>query len=171
MPSPVPEERRHRTDYGTKLKSDSVLVFVDTYNGLTGVGASRGSPPVVRAIDIAQPEVAQSGGITETRRIAAMTFDVLHPAGVPQPEGAGGHRGLHSSRGHDTQFPDPGAYAARPDFRRGATGAHDDERRLLRSSDGAGSGDRPERGGHRRQPTSLPPRSSGVSRQRHPGSS
>ncbi len=50
MSSPVPEERRHRTDYGTKVKSDSVVVFVDTDEGLTGVGASTGSPPVVQAI-------------------------------------------------------------------------------------------------------------------------
>ena len=50
MSSPVPEERRHRTDFGTKVKSDAVLVFVDTDDGLTGVGASTGSPPVVEAI-------------------------------------------------------------------------------------------------------------------------
>ena len=47
---PIPEERRHRTDLGTKVKSDSELVLMDTDEGLTGVGASLGSPTVVCAI-------------------------------------------------------------------------------------------------------------------------
>ena len=50
MSNPVPEERRHRTDLGTRVKNNAVLVFVDTDEGLTGLGASIGSPPVVKAI-------------------------------------------------------------------------------------------------------------------------
>ncbi|MDP6451687.1 MAG: mandelate racemase/muconate lactonizing enzyme family protein [SAR202 cluster bacterium] len=50
MSDPVPPERQHRTDLGTKVKSDAVLVLVETDNGLTGVGASLGSPPVLCAI-------------------------------------------------------------------------------------------------------------------------
>lgn len=50
LSDPVPQERQHRTDLGTKIKSDSVLVFVETDEGLTGVGASLGSPPTIASI-------------------------------------------------------------------------------------------------------------------------
>ena len=50
MSDPVPEERRHRTDLGTKVKSDAVLILVETDDGLTGMGASLGSPETVSAI-------------------------------------------------------------------------------------------------------------------------
>ncbi len=47
MSDPVPPERQHRTDLGTKVKSDAVLVQVETDEGLTGIGASLGSPLVL----------------------------------------------------------------------------------------------------------------------------
>ena len=50
MSDPIPSERRHRTDLGTKVKSDAVLILVDTDEGLTGMGASLGSPETVSAI-------------------------------------------------------------------------------------------------------------------------
>ncbi len=50
MSDPVPPERQHRTDLGTKVKNDAVLVMVETDEGLTGVGASLGSPTALRAI-------------------------------------------------------------------------------------------------------------------------
>jgi len=50
LSSPIPEERQHRTDLGTRVKSDSVLIQVETDEGLTGLGASLGSPPTVKAI-------------------------------------------------------------------------------------------------------------------------
>ncbi|MCH8826640.1 MAG: mandelate racemase/muconate lactonizing enzyme family protein [Chloroflexi bacterium] len=50
MSDPIPEERRHRTDLGTKVKSDSVIIQVLTDDGLTGVGASLGSPQAICAI-------------------------------------------------------------------------------------------------------------------------
>lgn len=50
MSDPVPRERQHRTDLGTKVKSDAVLILVDTDDGLTGMGASLGSPETVSAI-------------------------------------------------------------------------------------------------------------------------
>lgn len=50
MSDPVPEERQHRTDLGTKVKSDAVLILVETDAGLTGMGASLGSPETVSAI-------------------------------------------------------------------------------------------------------------------------
>jgi len=50
MSAPVPEEKRHRTDLGTKVKSDATLIRVETDNGLTGVGAALGTPPIVAAI-------------------------------------------------------------------------------------------------------------------------
>ena len=50
MSDPIPAERQHRTDLGTKVKSDAVLILVDTDEGLTGMGASLGSPETVSAI-------------------------------------------------------------------------------------------------------------------------
>ena len=50
MSDPVPRERQHRTDLGTKVKSDAVLILVETDDGLTGMGASLGSPETVSAI-------------------------------------------------------------------------------------------------------------------------
>src|SRR5581483_1064919 len=43
MSAPVPKEKRHRTDLGTKVKSDATLIRVETDGGLTGIGAARGS--------------------------------------------------------------------------------------------------------------------------------
>ena len=50
MSAPVPEEKRHRTDLGTKVKSDATLIRVETDNGPTGIGAALGTPPIVAAI-------------------------------------------------------------------------------------------------------------------------
>jgi D-galactarolactone cycloisomerase len=50
LSDPVPPERRHRTDLGTKVKSDSAIIFVDTDAGLTGMGAALGTPAVIQAI-------------------------------------------------------------------------------------------------------------------------
>jgi len=50
MSAPVPIEKRHRTDLGTKVKSDATLIRIETDNGLVGLGAALGSPPVVKAI-------------------------------------------------------------------------------------------------------------------------
>ena len=50
MSDPVPPARQHRTDSGTKMKSDATLILVETDNGLTGIGAALGTPPVVAAI-------------------------------------------------------------------------------------------------------------------------
>lgn len=50
MSDPIPAERQHRTDLGTKVKSDAVLILVETDEGLTGMGASLGSPETVSAI-------------------------------------------------------------------------------------------------------------------------
>lgn len=50
MSDPVPPHRQHRTDLGTKVKSDATLILVETDNGLTGMGAALGTPPVVAAI-------------------------------------------------------------------------------------------------------------------------
>lgn len=48
--NPVPEEERHRTDLGTKVKTDATLVFVESEDGTTGVGASLGNPPTIASI-------------------------------------------------------------------------------------------------------------------------
>jgi L-alanine-DL-glutamate epimerase-like enolase superfamily enzyme len=50
MSALVPKEKRHRTDLGTKVKSDATLIRVETDNGLTGIGAALGTPPIVAAM-------------------------------------------------------------------------------------------------------------------------
>lgn len=50
MSALVPEEKRHRTDLGTKVKSDATLIRVETDSGLTGIDAALGTPPIVAAI-------------------------------------------------------------------------------------------------------------------------
>ena len=50
MSAPVPNDKRHRTDLGTKVKSDATLIRIDTDAGLVGIGAALGSPPVVASI-------------------------------------------------------------------------------------------------------------------------
>jgi L-alanine-DL-glutamate epimerase-like enolase superfamily enzyme len=50
MSDPVPPENRHRTDLGTKVKSDSAIIVIETDAGLSGMGAALGNPLVVRAI-------------------------------------------------------------------------------------------------------------------------
>ncbi|MCH7642955.1 MAG: mandelate racemase/muconate lactonizing enzyme family protein [Chloroflexi bacterium] len=50
MSDPVPEERQHRNDLGTKVKSDATLIVVETDDGLKGLGASLGNPEVVAAL-------------------------------------------------------------------------------------------------------------------------
>src|ERR1700751_4358862 len=50
MSAPVPKEKRHRTDLGTKVKRDASLIRVETDIGLTGIGAALGTPPIVAAI-------------------------------------------------------------------------------------------------------------------------
>ena len=50
MSDPVPSARQHRTDLGTKVKSDATLIRVETDRGLVGLGAALGTPPVVAAI-------------------------------------------------------------------------------------------------------------------------
>ena len=42
-------EKSHRTDLGT-IKSDATLIRVETDNGLIGIGAALGTPPIVAAI-------------------------------------------------------------------------------------------------------------------------
>ena len=50
MSDPVPLNRQHRNDLGTKVKSDATLIVVETDDGLKGLGASLGNPEVVAAL-------------------------------------------------------------------------------------------------------------------------
>jgi L-alanine-DL-glutamate epimerase-like enolase superfamily enzyme len=50
LSDPVPEEKRHRTDLGTKVKTDATLVFVETDEGHTGVGTALGHPRTIESI-------------------------------------------------------------------------------------------------------------------------
>jgi len=49
MSDPIPVERKFRSDLGTRVKSDNVMVFVETDEGLSGIGASLGNPAEVTA--------------------------------------------------------------------------------------------------------------------------
>ena len=49
LSAPVPKERQWRTDFGTKVKSDTTIVVVETDEGITGYGCAQGSPPVMVA--------------------------------------------------------------------------------------------------------------------------
>ncbi len=46
----MPEDRRHRTDFGIHVKGDATIVRVETDAGLVGVGPAVGPPPVLRSI-------------------------------------------------------------------------------------------------------------------------
>jgi L-alanine-DL-glutamate epimerase-like enolase superfamily enzyme len=92
MSDPVPQERQHRTDLGTKVKSDATLIVVETDNGLKGIGAALGTPPVVAAIVEHElvPEVVGEDPLFSERIYEKMyNGSRAAPAlerGVPQPE-------------------------------------------------------------------------------------
>ena len=73
MSAPVPEEKRHRTDLGTKVKSDATLISVDTSKGLTGIGAALGTPPIGAAI--VEHELAASDQSSHTGRVRHRVLD------------------------------------------------------------------------------------------------
>src|ERR1043165_1858775 len=92
MSDPVPRERQHRTDLGTKVKSDATLIVVETDSGLKGIGAALGAPPVVAAI--VEHELAPEC-VGEDPLYSARIYEKMYngsraqPAlerGVPQPE-------------------------------------------------------------------------------------
>jgi len=92
MSDPVPLPRQHRTDLGTKVKSDATLILVETDAGLTGIGAALGTPPVVAAIveHELSPEVTGEDPLFSERIYEKMyNGSRARPAlerGVPQPE-------------------------------------------------------------------------------------
>src|SRR3954463_11203919 len=92
MSVPVPEASRHRTDLGTKVKSDATLIRVETDKGLTGIGAALGSPPVVAAIvehELAPEAVGEDPLFSERIYEKMYNGSRAQPAlerGVPQPE-------------------------------------------------------------------------------------
>jgi L-alanine-DL-glutamate epimerase-like enolase superfamily enzyme len=99
MSDPVPPQRQHRTDLGTKVKSDATLILVETDAGLTGLGASLGGPPVVAAIVEHElgPEIVGEDPLFSERIYEKMyNGSRARPAlerGVPQPE-ASRRRGM-----------------------------------------------------------------------------
>jgi len=92
MSAPVPPERQHRTDLGTKVKSDATLIRVETDSGLVGIGAALGTPPVVAAIieHELEPELVGEAPMFSERLYEKMyNGSRAIPAlerGVPQPE-------------------------------------------------------------------------------------
>lgn len=86
LSDPIPEERQHRTDLGTKVKSDSVLVLIETDQGLTGVGASLGSPAVVCAIvehDLAPALIGEDPMFSE--RLYEKMYSAPNARNRPEP--------------------------------------------------------------------------------------
>jgi len=92
MSAPVPLEQQHRTDLGTKIKSDATLIRVETDSGLVGIGAALGTPPVVAAIieHELEPELVGEDPLFSERLYEKMyNGSRAIPAlerGVPQPE-------------------------------------------------------------------------------------
>src|SRR5919202_406381 len=92
MSAPVPEEKRHRTDLGTKVKSDATLIRVETDSGITGIGAALGTPPIVAAIvehELAPECVGEDPMFSERIYEKMYNGSRARPAlerGVPQPE-------------------------------------------------------------------------------------
>ncbi|MCC7083223.1 MAG: mandelate racemase/muconate lactonizing enzyme family protein [Burkholderiales bacterium] len=92
MSDPVPPERQHRTDLGTKVKSDATLILVETDQGLTGMGAALGTPPVVAAIvehELAPDVVGEDPLFSERIFEKMYNGSRVKPAlerGVPQAE-------------------------------------------------------------------------------------
>lgn len=99
MSDPVPLERQHRTDLGTKVKSDATLILVETDKGLTGIGTALGAPPVVAAIvehELAGEVVGEDPLFSERIYEKMYNGSRVTPAlarGVPQPE-ASRRRGM-----------------------------------------------------------------------------
>ncbi len=91
MSDPVPTESQHRTDIGTKVKSDAVLILIETDAGITGMGASLGHPAVVQAIvdhDLGPTLVGEDPIYTERLYEKMYTGSRLTPSletGVTQP--------------------------------------------------------------------------------------
>jgi D-galactarolactone cycloisomerase len=92
MSDPVPPKRQHRTDLGTKIKSDATLILVETDKGLTGIGAALGSPPVIAAIvehELAPEAVGEDPLFSERIFEKMYNGSRAQPAlerGVSQPE-------------------------------------------------------------------------------------
>ena len=92
MSDPVPVERQHRTDLGTKVKSDATLILVETDRGLKGMGAALGNPRVVQAIvehELAPEAVGEDPLYSERIYEKMYNGSRAQPAlerGVPQPE-------------------------------------------------------------------------------------
>ena len=92
MSDPVPRERQHRTDLGTKVKSDATLILVETDGGLTGMGAALGTPPVVAAIvehELAAEVIGEDPLFSERIYEKMFSGSRAKPAlerGVPQAE-------------------------------------------------------------------------------------
>ena len=91
MSDPIPPEKRHRTDIGTKVKTDAVLILVEADNGLTGMGAALGNPAVVQAIvehDLGPDLIGEDPVYTERLYEKMYTGSRLTPSldtGVTQP--------------------------------------------------------------------------------------
>jgi D-galactarolactone cycloisomerase len=92
MSAPVPEEKRHRTDLGTKVKSDATLIRVETDTGLSGIGAALGAPPIVAATvahELAPECIGEDPMFSERIFEKMYNGSRARPAlerGVPQPD-------------------------------------------------------------------------------------
>lgn len=92
LSSPIPEDRQHRTDTGTKIKADATLIFVETDKGLTGIGAALGPPPLIQAIvehELAPEAIGEDPMFSERIFQKMYNGSRVEPAlvrGVPQPD-------------------------------------------------------------------------------------
>src|ERR1700694_3494000 len=101
MSAPVPEKKRHRTDLGTKVKSDATLIRVETDNGLTGIGAALGTSPIVAAI--VEHELAAEC-VDEDPMFSERIYEKMYNGSRSRPGRGGGvtHAGGNGARGGTT---------------------------------------------------------------------
>src|SRR6202789_1468293 len=96
MSAPVPEAMRHRTDLGTKVKSDATLIRVELDSGLIGTGAALGTPPIVAAI--VQHELA-SEVVGEDPMFSERIYEKMYNGSRSKPAlGRGASHGDESRR-------------------------------------------------------------------------
>jgi L-alanine-DL-glutamate epimerase-like enolase superfamily enzyme len=86
----VPPAEQHRTDLGTKVRTHSTLVFVETSEGLTGIGTALGDPSVTTTLverlgDVAIGEDPMDSGRIWEKMYNGSRWEPAIKRGHPQP--------------------------------------------------------------------------------------
>ena len=86
----IPPAEQHRTDLGTKVRTHSTLVFVETSEGLTGIGTALGDPSVTTTLverlgDAAIGEDPMDSGRIWEKMYNGSRWEPAIKRGHPQP--------------------------------------------------------------------------------------